>query len=532
MLWSRYLSAAAYLALLSAAAPQSSPQPEGWGDRGDGFYLNPILPADFSDIDAIRVGHDFFLSSSTMQYSPGMVILQSQDLVNWKIIGHVVKDLNTLDPELNWDRMDRAGRGIWAGAIRHQAGKFWAYFGTPDQGLYVSTAMHADGPWSSPHLVLPAPGWDDPCPFWDDDGQGYLVATHFLPEGTPPTTYNIHLMKITADGTALVPGSDHIIHRSRGSEANKLYKVNGLYYHLFSQVTPEGRVVMMERSASLAGPWQSHQLIHVNAAVDKEPNQGGLIELASGKWYFVTHQGFGDWEGRAAALLPVSWIEGWPIIGRPGPDGIGHMLWRAPKPIPGFPRLEIAADDNFASPTLNPAWEWNYQPNPAMWSLSERPGFLRLHAFPPIHPGDFHTVGNVITQRSLRSRHNEFTVQLDLAGMADQQESGLAHFAKTFSTLSIVQQGRSRRLTYNDNGVRTPGPLIAGNVLWLRSAWDFDGVSHFSYSVDGQTFHPAGQPYRLTWGNYRGDRTGIFTSNPSRIGGYLDIDSVSYRTTR
>ena len=509
---------------------QSSPG--DWGDQLDGTYVNPILPGDFSDIDAIRVGQNFYMFSSTMQYSPGVVILHSKDLVNWKIIGHVVKDLTVIDPELGWNKMGRAGRGVWAGGLRYHEGKFWVYFGTPDQGIYVSTATNPAGPWTPVHLVLAEAGWDDPCPFWDDDGQGYLVATHFLAEGNQQLKYNIHLFKMTSDGTQLVAASDEIIHQSRGSEANKLYKINGLYYHYYSEVAREGRVIMMERSHNLRGPWESRQLIHVNAAVDKEPNQGGLIQLASGSWYFLSHQGHGDWEGRAGVLLPVTWRDGWPLIGHVGRDGIGNMVWRGKKPIAGFPRTKLAAIDDFNSPLLKPEWEWNYQPDDAKWSLADRPGFLRLHAFPPTRPGDFKTVGNIITQRSFRTRQNEFTVKLDLAGMADGQEAGIAHFAKTYATLSVVQDGTVRRLNFNSDGARVSGPIIKANVIWLRSEWDFDGASQFSFSVDGRSFESFAQPYQLTWGNYRGDRIGIFSTNSSGVSGYLDVDSVKYHIQR
>jgi beta-xylosidase len=500
-----------------------------WGDQGEGTYVNPILPGDFSDIDAIRVGQDFYMFSSTLQYSPGVVILHSKDLVNWKIIGHVVKDLTLIDPELGWSKMNRAGRGVWAGGLRYHAGKFWVYFGTPDQGIYVSTATNPAGPWTPVNLVLHEAGWDDPCPFWDDDGQGYLVATHFQVEGAEQTKYNIHLFKLTPDGNRIIAASDHVIHQSRGSEANKLYKINGLYYHYYSEVAREGRVIMMERSRSLSGPWQIHQLIHVNAAIDKEPNQGGLIELPSGKWYFVTHQGRGDWEGRAGVLLPVTWIDGWPIIGRVGTDGIGNMIWRGKKPIAGFSHTDLTVSDDFGSSTLKPEWEWNYQPNDTKWSLTERPGFLRLRAYPPIRKGDFKTVGNVITQRSYRTKRNEVTVQLDLAGMANGEEAGIAHFAKTYATLCIVQNGAVRRLDFSENGANVPGPVITNNVIWLRSTWGFDGISQFSYSVDSRRFEPFGQQYQLTWGNYRGDRIGIFTSNSTGVSGYLDVDSVRYQ---
>lgn len=499
-----------------------------WGDQGDGTYANPVMPGDFSDLDAIRVGSDFYAISSTMQFSPGVVILQSTDLVNWKITGHVVSDLTTIDPELGSSRMSRAGRGVWAGAIRFHAGRFWVYFGTPDQGIFMSQAVDPAGSWTPPQLVLAGPGWDDPCPLWDD-GRVYLVATHFSPEGSAQTRYNIHLFEMNTAGDHLLRGSDTIIHQSEGSEANKLYKINGLYYHLYSEVRPEGRVVMMERSHSLAGPWETHQLIHVNPAVDKEPNQGGLVELSSHRWYFVSHQGRGDWEGRAGVLLPVTWINGWPILGQVGPDGIGQMAWRGTNPIRSSRTAGLSTSDSFDGPLLNPAWEWNYQPRPGTWSLNERPGYLRLHAYRPIRHDDFKTVGNVLTQRALRSRRNEVTVKLDLSGMVDHQESGLVHFARTYCTLAVVQHGRQRRLFLNDDGKITVGPLVHQKAIYLRSNWNFNGRSWFSYSFDGIAYHPLGGDYQLTWGSYRGDRVGMFTTNSVTVSGFVDIAFFKYR---
>ena len=517
---------------VQAATPNGDQPTAGkWGDQGDSTYANPILPADFSDLDAIAVGDTYYAISSTMQYSPGMTVLQSKDLVNWRIVGGVVPDLTVIDPELNWDRMSRAGHGIWAGGIRFHAGRFWVYFATPDQGIFMSTAKDAAGPWTTVYPVMKAQGWDDTCPFWDDDGQMYLVTSHTGPEGPEQTKYNIHLFKLTADGHGIVPGSDRIIHQSRGSEANKLYKWNGLYYHYFSEVRPEGRVAMMERAKSLDGPWESRQLLHVHGAVDKEPNQGGIVQMHSGKWYFFTHQGRGDWEGRAAVLLPVEWIDGWPILGKPGEDGIGNMVWRGEKPLGGMPLTSVVTSDDFSASTLKPEWQWNYQPRPGMWSLTERPGFLRLHAFAPLKPNDLKLVGDVLTQRAFRSRRNEVTARFDLAGMADGQEAGLSHFAKTFASLSIVQQGSARTLSANNNGTRTAGPEIEQPAVWLRSTWAFDGASQFSYSLDGKTFTPIGDPYQLTWGSYRGDRVGLFTVN-SKVTGWVDVDSFQYEAAR
>jgi beta-xylosidase len=132
--------------------------------------------------------------------------------------------------------------------------------------------------------------------------------------------------------------------------------------------------MMMERAKKLTGPWEIRQLNHVDAKLDKEPNQGGLIQLQNGKWYFFTHHGTGDWEGRAASLLPVQWVDGWPIVGAVGEDGIGRMVWSAAKPIDSKSYLGIKGSDDFSSAVLGAQWEWNYQPRAEKWSLTERSG--------------------------------------------------------------------------------------------------------------------------------------------------------------
>jgi beta-xylosidase len=528
---------AAALLLTAARTARAQPVPKpadlaaAWGDQGDGTFVNPVLPGDFSDLDAIRVGDDFYAISSTIHLSPGMAVLHSRDLVGWQIVGHAVADAAQVDPGLSWDRMDHYGRGIWAGAIRHHDGKYWVYLTSPDTGIFVTTATDPVGPWEPPHAVWKVSGYDDPCPFWDDDGQGYLVTTNFAKDPANGRNYNIHLFKLTADGRGLVAGSGRIIHQSRGSEANKLYKVDGRYYHFYSEVRPEGRVVMMERATTLAGPWESRQLNHVGKA-DKNPNQGGLVQLASGPWWFVTHQGAGDWEGRAMCLLPVTWTDGWPIIGRAGADGIGNMVWRAAKPIAGQPVVVPQTDDEFDRPTLAPEWEWNHEPRADKWSLTERPGFLRLHAFRPLRPGDLLTAGNTLSQRSYRTAANEVTVKLDVSGMADGQSAGLCHFSRAYATIGVTQARGARTLAVTAVGRVTRGQPLTGPDLWLRSAWNLDGDGTFAYSTDGTRFTPLGPPFRLTWGYYRGDRAGVFCYNNERDAGHVDVDWFHYRYSK
>jgi beta-xylosidase len=296
-------------------------------------------------------------------------------------------------------------------------------------------------------------------------------------------------------------------------------------------VRQEGRVVMMDRAKSLDGPWESRQLIHVHGAVDKEPNQGGIVQGPDGRWWFFTHQGRGDWEGRAAVLLPVEWVDGWPVLGKVGADGIGGMVWSAPKPVQGKAKSSVVTSDDFDAPVLKPEWQWNYQPRAGMWSLMERKGFLRLHAFAPVRPGDPRTIGDVLTQRAFRSAQNELAVKLDVSGMVDGQEAGLSHFAKTYASLGVTQTGDVRAISLNENGVRVAGPVLKQATLWLRSTWGFDGVSQFAYSLDGRKFVPIGDPYQLTWGSYRGDRVGLFTWN-AEAAGWADFDSINYEVTR
>ncbi len=516
------------LFLLASGSTAAQPS-QKWGDQRNGTYANPVIPGDYSDIDAIRVGDDYYAISSTFQFSPGMVILHSRDLVNWQLAGHVITDLTQIGPALNWDTMNRYGKGVWAGSIRYYQGKFRVYFCTPDEGFFMSTAPNPAGPWEPLHKLWGVAGWDDCCPYWDDDGQGYLVATHFA------DNYKIHLFKLSPDGRQLMMESDSVIHQSKGSEANKLYKINGLYYHFYSEVKPEGRVTMMHRAKSIYGPYETKQLNHVDKKRDKEPNQGGLIQTPSGSWWFFTHQGTGDWEGRAACLLPVTWTNGWPLIGQVGADTIGSMVWSAQKPIPGKTVAIPQTNDAFSESTLPVQWEWNYQPRSEKWSLTERPGFLRLHAFLPVKPQHehdnrsvFHRAGNTLTQRSMRTQRSEVIVKLDISGMADGQWAGLGHFSQTFSQFGIRQQAGVRRLSYDNNGRQTEGPAISQPTIWLRSIWGHDGLSRYAYSLDGQSFVYFGSPYQLSWGFYRGDRTGLYSYNTLSEAGYVDIDSFHY----
>lgn len=505
-----------------------------FGDQGNGTYINPILPADFSDLDAIRVGNDYYAISSTMQFSPGMVVLHSKDLVNWEIIGHVADDLTKISPELNWDKMNRYGRGIWAGSIRYYKNKFWVYFGTPDEGFFMSSATNAAGPWAPLHQLWNVQGWDDCCSFCDDDGQLYFIATNFALDPSNNKAYNIHLFKMKPDGKSLIMESDTILYQSKGSEANKLYKIKDLYYHFFSQVNEQGqRYCMMGRSKNIYGPYEYKQLNKVDKEKDREPNQGGLLQVNKDQWYFLTHHGSGDWEGRPASLLPVTWINQWPIIGKVNADTIGEMVWSAQKPIIVKQKPFIQTSDDFSNQKLNVQWEWNCQPRKDKWSLTQRKGYLRLYAFKPIADSSNESIilkaGNTITQRSMRTASNIATIKLDVSHMADGQFAGLTHLSTSNNSLFGIRQINGKRnLVYSFNGNDSLQTNINSTIIWLQSSWNVNGINLYAYSTDGKAFIPFGSSNQLTWGSYRGDRIGIFNFNAMQEKGYVDIDWVHY----
>ncbi len=506
-----------------------------WGDQGDGTYRNPVLPGDYSDIDAIRVGDDYYAVSSTFQYSPGVVIIHSKDLVNWKILSHVIDDVTVMGADFNWDKMNRYGRGVWAGSLRYYKDKYWVYFGTPDEGFFMSSATDPAGPWEPLHELWSVRGWDDCCSFYDDDGQIYFIATHFA-DG-----YKSYIFKLSEDGKSILTEEGKTIEesgvllahmQSKGREASKLYKINSLYYQFYSEVEG-GRYMMMGRSDNIYGPYETKQINRVNVPglEDREPNQGGLIELPDNTWWFFTHHGNGRWDGRCASLLPVTWIDGWPIVGTVGNDGTGYMAWTGTNPLPVDKSFFIQTNDEFNDSKPAVQWEWNYQPRADMWSLSERPGFLRLKAFQPVssNRGILFRVGNTITQRSMKTEYCTAVAKVHIDNMADGQVAGICHYGSTYSTFGIKQVDGVRYIYYDNNGTESFGPEINGSIIYLRSAWGFDGVNQYSYNLkNDDDFVSFGNKYGLSWGNYRGDRIGIFTYNETGEKGYIDVDWFHY----
>ena len=498
-----------------------------WGDQHDGTYRNPVIPADYSDIDCIRVEDTYYAISSTFQFSPGMTILRSKDLVNWVICGHAVPDLTQISDQLNFSAMNRYARGIWAGSLRYYHGRFYVFFGTPDEGFFMTSAAQAEGPWEPLTPLLKEAGWDDCSAIWDEQGKGYFVGTCFK------DNYKTYLFEMSSDGKRINRESARLIHEGNGREANKLIHHDGWYYLVFSEHQSHlGRYVMARRSRRIDGPYDEERQLLLPCRDEHEPNQGGIVEGPDGHWYFLTHHGTGDWAGRIMSLLPVEWDDGWPMIGLRDGNELGRMAWSGKMPtiIENQPPLQTS--DDFSSEALQNQWQWNYQPRDDMYSLKERPGWLRMKAYRPLEDGNLLKTGNILTQRIFRSSSNSVTISVDLTGMVNGQHAGLCHFSKSSSALGICMENGHKYFEYGKDSQCTRIKEFRGNKIWLRSEWGLDGTSYYSYSLDGNRFETYEQGYQLSWGYYRGDRIGIYTYNSNQEAGYIDVDYFKYIVDR
>ena len=494
-----------------------------WGQLSDSTYINPIIPSDYSDLDCIRVEDDYYAISSTMQFSPGMTLLHSRDLVNWEITTNVIYDLSQIGPELTWAWMNRPARGVWAGTLRYHEGRFYVFFGTPDEGYFMTSAAQPEGPWEPLTCILAEPGWDDCTVAWDEDGNACFVGTNFA-DG-----YKTYLFRMAADGKAIDKASAKLINQGRHREANKLIKVGEWWYLIFSEhVDGIGRYVMAKRSRNMIGPYDQEKQLALASWDAHEPNQGGIVQGKDDNWYFLTHHGRGDWSGRIVSLLPVTWVEGWPIIGEVVPENIGTMKWSGAMPARDEIKLCIRRSDDFDDGSLAPQWQWNYQPRDEMFSLTERYGWLRLKAFCPLKTNILLKAGNTLTQRTFRTPSNCVTIKMDISHMEDGQKAGLCHFSSKSSALGVVQENGHRFLEFRLNDQETTGMQLNQPYIWLQSRWGLEGKSQFYYSLDGDVFYPFGEVYQLVWGHYRGDRIGIYNFNDLQEVGWVDIDYLHY----
>ncbi len=482
--------------VLASGLPAAAEPPLPWGDQGDGTYRNPVLPADYSDPDVIRVGDDFYLVASEFHFV-GIQVLHSRDLVNWRIIGQV---FNRLDMAPKYDEMKGYAEGTWAPTLRYHGGKFHLYVCTPHDGLFCWTAENPAGPWSPMVTVRAVDRWEDPCPFWDDDGQAYLV--HSV-KGAGP----LILHKMSADGTRLLDDGV-VIYRGPVAEGPKVYKRHGWYYIVLPEggVEKGGQTVL--RSRKIYGPYERREVLPAGS-----PHQGGLVELDNGEAWFIGFKSSG-YLGRICHLLPVRWgADDWPVF---GDNGQTVAQWRKPAIGAGAPIRHPQTGDDFEGAALQPQWQWNHNPVPGAWSLAERPGWLRLRGRPA---AELVLARNTLTQK-LWGRSGAIEVKLDARGLSDGQRAGLAFMSgKVFDFIGVERAGGVSRVTWNGG----TGPAVNGSAIWLRGTFA-DGAARLLYSLDGVAYVDCGAAVQLKWGQWKGARLALFTYGEG--GGAADFDYV------
>lgn len=554
----RFYAAVLVVSITSIGIAQ---QTGSWGDQGDGTYKNPILNADYPDVDVEQVGDTYYMISSKQHMCPGMVILESKDMVNWQTLGHVWERLDWA-PEYNWDQMNGYPFGVWAGDLAYHDGTWYCYQVDARHGLFMSSAPDIRGPWSKPIPMLSTEKvLDDPAVFWDDDAhQAYLICNNSnklrTPDNKKPGNEN-RLYKMSWDGKRL-EDEGTLMYTGPGAEAAKIYKIDGIWYIFMAEWNRRGpydtgdatadkgdrkQIVLRSKTNSIYGPYDRKVVMERGNGIIRSCSQGGLMQAPDGSWWY-THQLIQNietpFQGRPQCLEPVTWIDGWPIIGKDiDGDGIGEPVLHHMKPIQGFPITAPASDDRFGGATLGRQWEWNHNPRMSHWSLTERPGWLRLKASQPIPKQQyrgkkknaqvFWRACNTVSQRIMGTQTGTAVAKFDLAGMKPGQQAGFVRFGGVFNLLGVeVDSAGTRRLFYmGPDGAMDPGPEVSSLILYIKTS-NQGNQAQYSYSFDGLRFQRFGPVFTLAFGLWTGDRLGFFCWNEKQAEGHVDVDWFTY----
>jgi len=513
-------------------------------DNGNGTYSNPLFNEEFSDPDVIRVGDDYYLTGTTMHSMPGLPVLHSRDLVNWELASYAFDKLD-LGPPFRLEGGEIYGQGIWAPAIRYHNGTFYIFSNVNNYGTQVYRSTSPSGPWR--HNRLSTTLYDLGVLF-DDDGRIYAV--HLANDG-------VILEELNQEVTDVVPGTRRVIMpRRMVGEGFHFYKIDGRYY-LISAIPGGHTPMVVARSSSLDGPWALDTMVageHLGVGtgnalrtrgqgdqrtftvVGQDPNtgggltlhQGGMVDTPSGEWWAILMQDHRSL-GRLSALVPVTWDNGWPYVGLPGNLRRAPRIWvkpntghqQAPKPL-------WVRNDDFNADTLHSLWQWSHVPDDSRWSLTERPGVLRLHSLPA---ESFWWARNTLTQRAV-GPVSTVTVELDASGMTAGDVAGLALSNEPYAWIGLVRSPDGLVLReYDQLTGRATDASTAPAHVWLRADCDYEReVAALSYSTDGRRFIMLGDTFTLVYQlkTFQGIRYSLFHYNTaSAPGGYADFDNYT-----
>ena len=519
---------------------------EVWvSDEGNGMYRNPVLHADYSDPDVCAVGEDYFLTASSFNCTPGLPILHSKDLVNWKIVNYALKKVEPVE----YYNEARHGKGVWAPSIRFHEGVFYIYWGDPDFGIFMVKTRDPYGEWDKPVLVKAGKGMIDPCPLWDDDGRVYLA--HAWAGSRAKFNSVLTVCEMNKEGTAVISdpvlvfdGNDGVNHTIEGA---KFYKRNGFYY-LFA---PAGGVVsgwqLVMRSKDVYGPYEARIVMAQGKTDINGPHQGGWVDTPAGESWFLHFQDKGAY-GRVLHLNPMKWINDWPVIGvdKDG-DGCGDPVSRYRKPKTGktYPIETPVESDEFDTRKLGLQWEWhaNYQD---VFGFTTNMGYARIygHELSP-HFKNFWEVSNLLMQK-FPAEEFTATAKLKVSAKDDGQLSGLIIMGWDYSWIGVEKQGEKFLLKQavckdaeqgnleqvSTLAVLEPSRKFEAGLfpnyereIYIRVHVDKGAYCRFSYSLDGKKFTEAGTLFKARQGKWIGAKVGMFSVTPhGKERGWLDVD--------
>ncbi|MCB0607654.1 MAG: glycosyl hydrolase 43 family protein [Lewinellaceae bacterium] len=506
-------------------------------DQGDGTYKNPILYADYSDPDAIRVGEDYYLTASSFNCMPGLPILHSRDLVNWEIIGHA---LQKQIPEAFFE-VPQHGNGVWAPCLRYHDGEFYIYWGDPDHGVYMVKTRDPAGDWEPPVLVKEGKGIIDTSPLWDDDGQVYLV--HGWAGSRAGVNSLITVNRMNADGTRVLDEGKHVFDGHDGHktiEGPKFYKRNG-YYYIFAPAggVPTGWQLIL-RSRDIYGPYEEKIVLEQGSTPVNGPHQGGWVETPGGESWFLHFQDVEAY-GRILHLQPVRWVGDWPMMGEDKDgNGVGEPVLRHKKPDVGatYPIQTPAESDEFNTDVLGLQWQWHANPRVVWSALLRGKDYLRLFAVnQPQGAANLWPVPNLLLQKFPAP---DFTATTKVTWQVEfeawqEKKAGLIITGNDYAYLAISQDDKGYKISQVRCKNAEKGTAeevvaekrIGTNTAYLRvNVSGPDAKCRFSYSEDGQRFTPIGEEFTALPDKWIGAKVGLFATSASnaRRGSYADFD--------
>ena len=516
-------------------------QPGGSQDEDSGeeqerkvYFTNPVINSDVPDICITRVGEDYYMVSTTMYFMPGAPIMHSKDLVSWKIIGYVFDSLDESeanDLEVNADdESDIYAKGQWASSIRYHDGWFYVMFATGFghfNHTYIYKTQDPAGKWQL------AQKFDeilhDSSLFFEDDGTPFIITF----DGEI-----IELDKNLAIKTRNFGKLNMNIEQGVQCEGCQFFKVDGKYYAFFMYRPGGIRKVLCLKSNSLTGYYSQKVVLD-----DSGIAQGGIIDTPDGKWYGYFFQDM--WPlGRCPYLVPCTWDDGWPVMG----DENGDVPREMEVPVNTgnlFPRSEVLVNDDFDSEKLGLTWQWNHNPDNSLWSLTERPGYMRLKTGRVMTDADdiFHAP-NTLTQRTIGDKCSGW-ISIDVSNMKDGDRAGLSVFGFYGGLVEVVKENGKYKLSMSRYNQKIVGGKetnvrediddtveLTQDVVYLKADCDFvSSKAIFYYSLDGYKWNRIGGETTLiyTLMHFTGYRFGIFNYATQSSGGYVDIDYFEYK---